>query len=251
MNFKKEQDYLHVLSKAYKSFCSMSHMDSNIIFMKKFLTSPRTIGSITPSSRFLANSMLKNVNWEKVRNIAELGAGTGVFTKEIMHRMHPESRFFVFEVENEMRRCLSERTGLDVYGSASLLPEVLSVNGLKTVDVIISGLPFAVLPKEVTRAVIDGVINSLDDDGVFVTFQYSLHMRETLEKLFRHVQIRFVSMNIPPAFVYECRNKACETNQNAFWRSYFRNSKSREKSPRYILSQNKKLRRRGGEYEEK
>ena len=30
-------------------------------------------------------------------------------------------------------------------------------------------------------------------------------MKGTLEKLFDKVDVRFVMMNIPPAFVYECR----------------------------------------------
>ena len=69
------------------------------IFATKFLTKPRQIGSITPSSKFLASEMVKALNSpqclsdqrlpsSEIKNIdlIELGAGTGTITSHLLHR---------------------------------------------------------------------------------------------------------------------------------------------------------------------
>lgn len=176
-----------------------------MLFIKKFVTEPRTIGSVTPSSPQLVDSMLQNADWGKIGAIAELGAGTGVMTRAIIERKAKDSDLLVFEIEEELRKNLENETGLEIYADARSLPEVMKSRGIKRADLIVSSLPFTVLPREVTEAVMDGVTKSLAPDGSFVAFQYSLHMKGTLEKLFEKVDVRFVMMNIPPAFVYECR----------------------------------------------
>ena len=180
------------------------NLKDQMLFIKKFVTEPRTIGSVAPSSPQLVDSMLQNADWGKIRAIAELGAGTGVMTRAIIERRSKDSELMVFEIEEELREKLKEETGLEIYSDARSLPEVMKSRGIKKADLIVSSLPFTVLPREVTAAVMDGVTKSLAPDGSFVAFQYSLHMKGTLEKLFEKVEVRFVMMNIPPAFVYEC-----------------------------------------------
>ena len=181
------------------------NLKDQMLFIKKFVTEPRTIGSVTPSSPQLVDSMLQNADWGKIGAIAELGAGTGVMTRAIIERKAKDSDLLVFEIEEELRKNLENETGLEIYADACSLPEVMKSRGIKRADLIVSSLPFTVLPREVTAAVMDGVTKSLAPDGSFVAFQYSLHMKSTLEKLFEKVDVRFVMMNIPPAFVYECR----------------------------------------------
>ena len=175
-----------------------------MLFIKKFITEPRTIGSITPSSPQLAESMLQNVDWGAAHVIAELGAGTGVMTRAILKRMKRGSELLVFEIENDLREELRAEIGLEIYADARFLPDVLARRGLGKADLIVSSLPFTVMPRDITAIVMDGVAHSLAGDGIFVAFQYSLHMKGAFEKLFGGVETRFVMMNIPPAFVYEC-----------------------------------------------
>lgn len=181
------------------------NLKDKMLFIKKFVTEPRTIGSVTPSSAQLVDSMLCNVDWRRVGAIAELGAGTGVMTREILARKSKVSRLFVFEIDEELRSGLRSETGMEVYEDASFLPEVIRSHGIEKVDLIVSGLPFTVIPRSVTKKVVDGIAESISDQGSFVAFQYSLHMKGAFEKIFEDVSVRFVMMNIPPAFVYECR----------------------------------------------
>jgi phosphatidylethanolamine/phosphatidyl-N-methylethanolamine N-methyltransferase len=48
-------------------------------FIKQFWAEKKMVGSMTPSSRFLTQKMLKNIDFKKVKLIVELGPGTGVF----------------------------------------------------------------------------------------------------------------------------------------------------------------------------
>ena len=181
------------------------NLKDQMLFIKKFVTEPRTIGSVTPSSPQLVDSMLQNADWAKLGAVAELGAGTGVMTRAIIERKAKECELLVFEIEEELRKNLEDETGLEIYADARTLPEVMKARGIEKAGLIVSSLPFTVLPRDVTKSVMEGVTRSLAPDGSFVAFQYSLHRKATLEKLFDRVDVRFVMMNIPPAFVYECR----------------------------------------------
>lgn len=198
------------------------NLKDKMIFIKKFVTEPRTIGSVTPSSPQLVDSMLCNVDWKRAARIAELGAGTGVMTRAIIDRMTPGSELLVFEIEKELRDMLSRETGLEIYDDARRLPEVMSARGIDKADLIVSSLPFTVLPREVTGAVVDGISRCLAPDGIFVAFQYSLHMKGAFEKIFGNVDVRFVMMNIPPAFVYECRGAAAP-GRPVYFGAHFQN----------------------------
>ena len=52
-------------------------------FLKSFWAEKKMVGSMTPSSRFLMDKMLKNIDFKKSKLIVELGPGTGVFTEKI------------------------------------------------------------------------------------------------------------------------------------------------------------------------
>ena len=72
-------------------------MAKSNLFLKQYLDNKKEVGAIAPSSKFLRNRMMSPVNFHRSSVIIELGAGNGVFTKEILKRMRPESRLFVFE----------------------------------------------------------------------------------------------------------------------------------------------------------
>ncbi|MDY2984501.1 class I SAM-dependent methyltransferase [Synergistes jonesii] len=184
---------------------SADFIKEKMLFAMKFAAAPRTVGSVTPSSPYLVSSMFLNVDWQSVGVVAELGAGTGVMTKEILKRKSPGSRFFAFEIERGLRLRLSRDLKIKVYDDAAKLPQVLDRARAGKADLIVSGLPFAVLPRCVTAAVMDAVRRTLSDEGIFVAFQYSHHMKSSFEGIFEQLSTRLVVMNIPPAVVYECR----------------------------------------------
>ena len=105
----------------------------------------------------------------------------------------------------------------DPLGIAQLAvkPTVVAFSG--TVKAIISGLPFASLPKEVQRGVVDGTHEVLAESGEFRTFQYVHAYKLKAAQRFRAMmKERFdgfarstpVLRNVPPAYVLTYRKAA-------------------------------------------
>jgi len=181
------------------------NLTEKLTFLMKFIKSPSQVGSITPSSRFLAKKILESIDWKTVRTMAELGAGTGVFTKHIEALKHPDCRVAIFEKDEEMRDELNTLYPDCIYFDDALhLAEDVQSVGMGSLDAIISGLPFMLFEETAREQIIDEVQHSLKPKGVFVAFQYSLQMKNLLSRIFSRVEIHFVPLNLPPAFVYVC-----------------------------------------------
>jgi phospholipid N-methyltransferase len=177
-----------------------------LLFLYKFLRSPKSIGSVTPSSRFLARAMVKPIDWTTAQNIAELGAGTGIFTRYLNQMKHPGCNVVVFERDDKMReRLKSLYPDLFYHDNAADIHSVMKQRHIEKFDYILSGLPFTNFPQELRDRIMEGVEESLKPGGIFIAFQYSLQMRKQLAEQFEQVDFDFVPLNIPPAFVYRCR----------------------------------------------
>jgi phospholipid N-methyltransferase len=175
-------------------------------FLWKFLRAPLTIGSPTPSSRFLADRVARCVPWARVGSLAELGAGTGALTRAIRARCRTDCRVLVFERDPALRAWLEAAYPDFVHrADARTLKDALRELALPSVDCVVSGLPFAFFPRALRDEVMDQVTASLAPGGLFVAFQYSPQMRASLKRRFREVRLRFVPFNLPPALVYVCR----------------------------------------------
>nr|WP_302104855.1 methyltransferase [Polycladomyces sp. WAk] len=181
-------------------------MMDRMAFLLRFFRSPRMIGSITPSSAHLVRAMLDPIPWERVNTVVELGAGTGVITEALVQRTHPETRVIVFEQDSRLRDLLFHRFPyIDHADHAEKLGEVLERYGIGRADCILSSLPFTNFPKGMRQVILDEVAERLAPDGMFVAYQYSLHMLPLLRERFQRVSFRLVFWNLPPAFVYVCR----------------------------------------------
>lgn len=188
-----------------------THADQPVLeklrFFYSFLRSPRTIGSVIPSSAFLSKKMVEDIDWQEAKVVVELGAGTGVFTARIHRLCREGTKIFVYEKDEWLRRRLKKKfPGIHVYENACSLLSTLDQCGISPgeVDVIISGLPFANFPPQWRQEMVDKVLKALKPNGKFVTFQYSLQMKNLLSETFANLSMEFVPLNIPPAVVYKC-----------------------------------------------
>ena len=184
-------------------------MQEKILFLYKFLRSPGQIGSVMPSSKFLAKKMIESVPWNNVRTIAELGAGTGAITKHIQTAVGGKNtNVLLFEADSYMRRELSSQyPDFSCYKDACQLQSAMHNERIEQLDCIISGLPFAAFPQAMRDKLMEQITISLKENGVFIAFQYSLQMKKQLSTHFDIETIKFVPFNVPPAFVYVCRKK--------------------------------------------
>ncbi|BCJ87773.1 class I SAM-dependent methyltransferase [Effusibacillus dendaii] len=185
---------------------ALDYSFDKLLFLSKFVRSPRTVGSLVPSSRFLANAVLAPINWDEIYSIAELGAGTGAFTRCIAERRRSSCISLIFERDDDMRARLQFQYPAENYFKEAVnLSHALDEFHLKSVDCIVSGLPFANFTQQKRAEILQQVKSNLSSGGQFITFQYSLQMKQQLSETFRSVKIGFVPFNFPPAFVYYCR----------------------------------------------
>lgn len=78
---------------------------------------------------------------------------------------------------------------------------------INKVDYIVSGLPFASLPKEMTEAILERTRKVLSHGGIFITFQYSKLKKSLINAYFQSINIKKEFINIPPAYVFYCTNE--------------------------------------------
>ncbi len=177
-----------------------------LLFFNKFMKEPGKIGSITPSSEFLARKLLLDLPWKEIDTLVELGAGTGVFTQFIAQHKGPDCQVFVIEQDDAMRNMLQRQYPWFQFGChAERLHKLLYKFDLVAVDCIVSGLPFAAFSEEMREKIVVEIKRSHRSGGIFVAFQYSLQMYKLLQKHFSEVEIGFELLNMPPAFVYHCK----------------------------------------------
>ena len=178
-----------------------------LFFFKKYLTQKRHIGAVVPSSRFLARAVCKHLDLSRAKVVVELGAGTGVLTREITRRIPENCDLVIVERDHEFAEMLKNK----FYGSHVWLTEAqnmhryLEEHHFEQVDYFISGLPFRSLPKEVGQEILEIVHDYLTPGGAFVAYSYFANTYFLFKKFFRSVKVDFVLRNIPPAFVYYCR----------------------------------------------
>ena len=137
--------------------------------------------------------------------IVEFGAGSGVYTHELLRRMGPDARLIAFEVDASLVARVQAETDDPrlqlVAGSAEDVEQYL--DGAK-VDILVSALPFTSLPGAVRRRVLDLSPQILTPRGVMLVLQYSPFIQRELQRRFAHVERRISPLNVPPALLFRC-----------------------------------------------
>lgn len=181
-------------------------MQQSWVFLKSFITSPKAVGSVVPSSRYLVNVIVSGIDWSSLGSIAELGAGTGVVTKAIDRQRSRDSEFLVFECDAYMRAALERRyDSVAVHDDAFDLRKVMESRGLSGLDCIVSGVPFVNFSQEDRTFLLQEIHDLLNPGGIFVALQFSRNIRPYLKSMYAEMNTTHVWANVPPAYVYHCR----------------------------------------------
>ncbi|MEE9349137.1 MAG: methyltransferase domain-containing protein [Flavobacteriaceae bacterium] len=187
-------------------------MKTKKAFFKEAVKNIKTSGTIVPSSRFLIKKLLKEIDFNNISVIVEFGPGNGNVTKEILNRMHSNSKLICFEINDEffnhLKQINDDRLIL-VNESAELIENVINKLNIKEVDCIISSLPLSNIPKNVVDKILQNSKKVLKNNGQFSQFQYSPYCYKKIKKIFKseNVKLQFEAINFPPAFIYNCVKK--------------------------------------------
>jgi len=182
-----------------------------IDFFKVAVKSLKTSGTIAPSSRYLAQKMLKNIDFSTTEVLVELGSGNGAITHQILKKLAPNSHLICFEVNDDFYTELKkiqhpQLTILKV--SAEHIKFELEKLGFASACHIVSSLPLTIIPKEISNVILKNSLNSLEKNGTFIQYQYSLTYYKRLKTVFKDaISLDFELLNLPPAFVYHCKKE--------------------------------------------
>ena len=166
------------------------------------------VGWMLPSSPFVVDSVLKQIDWQAARVIVEYGPGVGTFTTRVLERMHPEATLIALETNPEFVRFLNgslrdPRLRL-VQESATEIDAVLARLGYPHADYVISGIPFKTLPHALRDTIVRKTHSVLRPSGTFLVYQLSSVVLPYLEQVFGRVSRDIELLNILPARLFYC-----------------------------------------------
>jgi phospholipid N-methyltransferase len=166
------------------------------------------LGSVVPSSSFLVNDMMKQVDWDRARVLVEYGPGVGTFTREILKRMRPDAILVAIELNTEFVDYLRDRVRDPrfrvVHGSAARVRGVLAEQSLAPADYIISSLPYRNMSDSLRREILEESRLALRPEGSLLLYQYTRTLLPYLESSFSSVTLNFQLFNILPALIFHC-----------------------------------------------
>jgi phosphatidylethanolamine/phosphatidyl-N-methylethanolamine N-methyltransferase len=194
---------------------------SRAIFAMEALSDFRTVASVAPSSRYLVRAMLQPLPLQRARVVVELGCGTGVMTRALLKRLPSSATLLAFEINPRFTRYLklmvSDPRLVLIDASAETIRGQLQRRGVEQVDAVVSSLGLAFMPAPQREAFLGELSGLLDEQGVFTQYHY-LHglqfqdgrlgrfdIAGLLRRHFRSVQRSIVWRNLPPAYVFICR----------------------------------------------
>lgn len=184
----------------------MSSVSEAAVFLSEFIKNPRQLGSIIPSSMFLKRRIIRNAALADARIVVELGPGNGGTTRALLAAMPADAKLLSIELNEGLYR-LTRQIEDDHYiahhGNAADLEEILQKYNLASPDVVISGIPFSCMDREVGNSILKIIHKNLNPAGRFVAYQLSARVDE-LNQFYPKAQrcVEFEWLNIPPLRVW-------------------------------------------------
>jgi phosphatidylethanolamine/phosphatidyl-N-methylethanolamine N-methyltransferase len=195
------------------------------IFLHESVRSWPATAAVLPSSRALADSLIRYIDFASARTIVELGVGTGAITSQILCRMKPDARIYTLDISSifieHVKQKFKDPRLVPILGDAKDLAAILRVWKLGRVDAVVSSLSLTWMDNDARLSVFDQITGCLSDQGVFTQYQYvharaipswctrigisSFNGAKFLRRYFHNVSAETVLWNVPPALVYTCQ----------------------------------------------
>lgn len=191
-------------------------MNGRLVFLQEFLKHPLQIGSVIPSSRFLERRIVKAAGAATANVIIELGPGIGGVTRALLRAMGQHATLLSIEINPRFHTMVSriEDNRLIAHmGSALELKEILSLYGLDSPNVIVSGIPFSTMTPDIGSQILEAVSSQLAPSGRFVAYQVRQQVATLCQPLLGSGQTCTEFLNIPPMRIFQWVKNAGTVNE--------------------------------------
>ncbi|HVJ54829.1 MAG TPA: methyltransferase domain-containing protein [Aliidongia sp.] len=192
-----------------------------LTFLVRWLRAPRYVGAVTPSSRYLARAMARQIPRSAFTDrapVVELGGGTGSITQGLLEAGVAPDRLYVVERDPGMAELLRRRFPLVnvLCGDAEALPELLKPFGIDRAAAVVSGLPLLLFSHETLTKLMASAFSLLGPDGPLIQFTYGA--KSPVPPRIRGLAAKRTAMvlrNFPPAFVWTYRRTTRQDERTA------------------------------------
>ncbi len=190
-------------------------MSDQLAFFCNWITDPRRVAAAVPSGKELAELITREIKPEHAP-IIELGAGTGVFTQQLITRGIPQDELALIEYGSEFMRILQWRfpTARVLWMDAATLGTIDLFEG-RQAGAVVSGLPLLSMPPRKVVRILLGAFRHLRPGGAFYQFTYGPRCpvpRVILERFgLKASRLGTALANFPPATVYRILRRNAST----------------------------------------
>lgn len=210
------------------------------LFLKEFIKHPHEIGSVVPSSPYTCRELTHYVcNRDSVTpyHILEVGAGTGVITRQILHNLRPGDVYDIVESDSELAAKLTIMVEKEDYSAKGASLVCVYTCGFEhfrdmhkiekhSYNVVITTLPFNAFPLTLVQDCLSEIRDSLAPGGHWSYIEYCLlagikttltwgSSCDCLKLVKKEVQNFcataiekkrvFILRNVPPTYVYHLK----------------------------------------------
>lgn len=184
-----------------------------LTFFRHWLKAPLSMGSLAPSSRFLARAMARQIPASVLAErlpVLELGGGTGSITRGLLDAGVPTESLYVVERDPMLAEVLRRRFArVEVLcGDVAELSALVQPRGISRAGAIVSGLPLLLFPEAALDRLVECCFALLSEGRPLIQFTYGLksplpaqHYGLTARR------VAWVLRNLPPAFVWVYRRR--------------------------------------------
>lgn len=180
-------------------------------FLLAALKNPREVSTVFQTTPWLRDRMLDFIDFNKIHNIVELGAGAGAITVGIAERIQKPEQYLGIELDKGLVEVLRKRFPQlkFVEASAEQVKELTIPMG--PVDAIVSSLPWTLFPPDVRERTMKNIADSIKPGGIFMTYMVvNAIFYPSAQDVIRQMKANFSRVeqsqlqwvNIPPAFIF-------------------------------------------------
>lgn len=187
---------------------SADNIFEKIFFFGQFLRDPANIGSVCPSSRYLARSLagfaLSGTASQGL--LIDLGAGSGAISRELLNLGVAPKRIYALDISERFSKLFRRQCpGIELHidDARNLCRSLDSLYPKHPVTAVISSLPLRSMPLWLIREIMAEIRTILrKHNGALVQYTYAICSHSYLESFgFIKEDERRVMLNLPPALV--------------------------------------------------